>query len=41
MLRRSVIADLTISLIGIAFMAAMSLASGDDVRVANAAMKGD
>jgi uncharacterized protein len=41
MLRRSVIASLTISLIGIACMAAMSLASADDVRVANAAMKGD
>ena len=41
MLRRSVIVGLTISLIGIACLAAMSLASGDDVRVANAAMKGD
>jgi len=35
------IVGLTISLIGIACLAAMSLASGDDVRVANAAMKGD
>src|SRR5690242_14315943 len=44
MLRRSIIslmAGLTISLIGIACLAAMSLASSDDVRVANAAMKGD
>src|SRR5262245_6114335 len=41
MLRRSVILGLTIGLIGIVSAAVLNLAAADDVRVANAAMKGD